>query len=136
MATYQEIKNQQPTLVDCFFAFSNEQFEDGIKRFNLEGKKIYRGFGGLFGTQEGIKRLYDDYDAIAKQVTEQCDPQDVYDYEFTNHECSYTNDDSEAMKIVISHFNKEQYSKVKRRHKFYTTEELEEQMKVQVKSSN
>ena len=124
MATYQEIKNQQPVLFECFFAFSNQQYAEGIAKHNLEGKKIFRGFGGLFGTQEGIGKLYADYDAISKEISEKCDPQEVYDYEFNNHECSYVCDDSEAMKIVISYFKPEQYNEVKRRCKHSTTEEL------------
>lgn len=128
MATYAEIKNQQPVLFECFFAFSDQQYNEGIAKNNLEGKKIYRGFGGLFGTQEGIKKLYDDYDAITKEVAEKCDPQEVYDYEFSNHECSYTYDDSEAMKIVISYFEPEQYNAVKRRYMCCSNDELLEQI--------
>lgn len=124
MATYQEIKNIQPELVECFFAFDKKQYEEGIAKFNLEGKKILRGVGGLFGTQEGIQKLYDDYNAITKRITAECNPQDVYDYEFGNHECSYVGDDAEAMKIVISHFEPEQYNEVKRKCKYYTNEEI------------
>ncbi len=124
MATYQEIKNQQPELFECFFAFSDKQFQDGIEKHNLQGKKLYRGIGGLFGTHEGISKLYADYDAITKQISEQCSPQEVYDYEFGNHECSYVCDDSEAMKIVISYFKPEQYNEVKRRYNYQTNEEI------------
>ncbi len=124
MSTYSELKNINPELFECFFAFSDSQYNEGIAKHNLEGKKIFRGFGGLFGTQEGIAKLYADYDAIAKRITDECDPQEVYDYEFANHECGYTCDDSEAMKIVISHFPSEKYELVKRKHKYYTNEEL------------
>jgi hypothetical protein len=133
MATYAEIKNKQPELIECFFAFSDKQYKEGIAKHNLEGKKIFRGIGGLFGTQEGIARLYADYDAINNEVTEQCDPQDVYDYEFVNRECSYIGDDTEAMKLVISYFDAEMYSEVKRRCKQYTNEELLEQIKKEAK---
>lgn len=124
MANYSEIKNRQPELHECFFAFSNQQYADGIKEHNLQDKKIFRGVGGLFGTHEGIKQLYDFYDDLRKEIGEKCDPQEVYDYEFGNHECSYVCDDTEAMKIVISHFKPEQYNEVKRKCKCYTNEEL------------
>jgi hypothetical protein len=124
MATYQEIKNQQPVLFECFFAFSDQQYNEGIEKHNLQGKKIYRAHGGLYGTHEGISKLYADYDAITKQISEQCNPQEVYDYEFGNHECSYICDDSEVMKIVISQFKPEQYNEVKRKCKHHTNEEL------------
>ena len=128
MSHYQELKDIQPQLFECFFAFSDSQYNEGIAKHNLEGKKIFRGFGGLFGTHEGISKLYADYDAITKRVTEECDPQEVYDYEFANHECGYIGDDSEAMKLVISHFDAEKYNQVKRRCKCCTCEQLLEQI--------
>lgn len=133
MATYQEIKNQQPVLFECFFAFDKRQFNEGVEKHNLQGKKIFSGIGGLYGTQEGIQKLYDDYDAIGKQVTEQCSPQEVYDYEFINYECGYINDDTEAMKIVIAHFEPYQYNEVKRKCKYYSNEELLEQIRKEAK---
>lgn len=128
MTHYQEIKDLQPELFECFFAFSDKQYKEGIAKHNLEGKKILRGFGGLFGTHEGITKLYADYDAIAKKVSNECNPQEVYDYEFDNHECGYIHDDSEAMKIVISHFEAEKYNSVKRRCKCCTSEQLLEEI--------
>lgn len=115
MANYTELKNLEPTLTECFFAFSNQQFEEGKKKAGIEDQKILRGIGGLYGTQKGIKELYDFYDAISKRVGAECDPQEVYDYEFGNHECDYVGDDEEAIKIVASHFTDEQTKMVKRR---------------------
>jgi hypothetical protein len=115
MSNYSQLKNQQPELFECFFAFSNSQHEEGIAKHNLQDKKILRSDGGLFGTQEGIKKLYDDYEAIIKQITENCQPQDVYDYEFINHECSYVGDDEEAIKYVVSYFGDDKAKLVKRR---------------------
>ena len=101
-------------MFECFFAFSNDQFKEGVKKLNLEGKKIFRGAGGLYGTKEGIKKLYADYDNISKQVAEQCNPQEAYEYEFDNHDCGYTGDDEEAIKIVVSYFGEERAKTVKR----------------------
>ena len=83
---YQEIKNEQPILRNCFFAFSTEQFNEGIEKYNLTGQKIYRGFGGLYGTKEGIEELMSFYDNLNNRIAKECDPQEVYDYEFGNHE--------------------------------------------------
>lgn len=115
MSTYTLLKDQQPELVDCFFAFSNKQFDEAIIKHNLQDKKILRADGGLFGTKEGIQKLYDDYEAISQQITETCDPQEVYAYEFDNHECSYVGDDEEAIKLVVSYFGDEKAKEVKRR---------------------
>jgi hypothetical protein len=130
--TYQEIKNQQPVLRECFFAFSKEQFNEGIAKHNLQDKKIYKGFAGLYGTKEGIEELMSFYDALDKRIASECDPQDVYNYEFANHECSYTNDDSEAMMIVISTFTEEQSRSVKRKFGYLSYEELIERMEKEV----
>jgi len=111
---YKEIKNRQPELHECFFAFSNKQFEEGVKKVGIEGKKIYRGIGGLYGTHEGIKQLYDFYDSLGTEITRICSPQEVYDYEFANHECDYVGDDTEAIKIVASYFNEDKVKTVKR----------------------
>ena len=81
-----------------------------------EGKTIKRGHGGLFGTQEGIAKLFADYDAIDAEIAKQCDPQDVYKYEFDNHECLYTCDDAEAFAIVERIFREERAKTVKNIH--------------------
>lgn len=125
MSKYAKIKNFEPELHECFFAFSDHQFAEGKAKMIPEGKKIFRGVGGLYGTQEGIARLYADYDENSKRITAECDPQEVYDYEFANHECSYTCDDTEAIKIVASYFTDEQAKQVKRRFACVKIEELD-----------
>ena len=129
---YQEIKNEQPILNECFFAFSNKQFEEGMKEKNLEGKTIYRGTAGLFGTYEGLKELMAFYNSISDRISKECNAQEVYDYEFDNHECSYTNDDSEAMMIVLGYFSDEECMKVKRKFAYYGIDELTERMAKEV----
>lgn len=128
---YQEIKNQQPVLRDCFFAFSTEQFNEGVKKHNLEGQKIYRGYGGLYGTSEGINELMSFYNNLNERIGKECDPQEVYDYEFDNHECSITCDDTEPMKIVMGIFTEEQCLNIKRKNGYlnYSIEELFDSMK-------
>jgi len=119
---YQEIIKQQPDLEGCFFTFSNEQFKEGIQNKQLEGKKLYDGGHGLFGTKEGIEKLLAFYDNLSKRIAEKCDPQEVYNYEFANHECSLVNDDEEAIKIVISYFGNERSRSVKRRFAYQPVE--------------
>ena len=115
MRTYKEIKMQEPELFECFFAFSDEQFKEGVEKMGLEGKKIVRApHDGLFGTREGIAKLLADYDKIDQEIAAECKPQDVYDYEFNNHECEYVGDDSEAFEIVKCLFG-ERAVEVKRR---------------------
>ena len=129
---YQQIKNEQPILRNCFFAFSKEQFNEGIAKHKLEGQKIFSGYGGLYGTNEGITELMNFYDNLNTRIANECDPQEVYDYEHSNHECSYTNDDSDAMMIVVSTFTEEQAKNVKRKNACYTIDELNERMAKEV----
>jgi len=124
MNTYSKLKDQQPVLVDCFFAFSKSQIEEGIIENNLQNKKILSSDGGLFGTKEGIENLYSDYQAISDEITNTCDPQEVYAYEFGNHECDYVGDDEEAIKLVVSYFGDEKAKEVKRRFAYTKIENL------------
>lgn len=113
---YQEIKNEQAPLNECFFAFSKEQFEKGIAENNLEGKKIYSGFGGLYGTEKGIKDLLHFYSDVNDRIAKECSPQEVYDYEYDNHECSITCDDSEAIMIALGIFTEAECKTIKRKN--------------------
>ena len=98
--TYQEYREIQPVMNNCFFAFNQEQFTAGIRKHCLNGLKIYNAGLGLYGTKSGIEDFYKQYDDIDKQIKENCNPQDVYDYEYNNHECSYTNDDSQVLMLL------------------------------------
>jgi hypothetical protein len=121
---YIKLKEEHAPCIDCFFAFSQGQMEKGIKEHNLEGKKIYSAGYGLYGTDEGIKNYLGFYGERSKRIAEQCEPQEVYNYEFDNHECSYTNDDSEAIGIVIGYFGAERAKEVKRRYAYKSILEL------------
>lgn len=101
---YSEAKQFNPSMTECFFAFSNQQFEEGKAKNIPEGKKVLSGPFGLFGTQEGINDFIQQYNEHDKMIVANCDPQDVYNYEFGNHECGYTGDDTEAMDIVKGFF--------------------------------
>jgi hypothetical protein len=113
---YHQLKDIQPELTECFFAFNNEQLAEGVKKTGIKREDIRSGGKGLYGTKKGILKLFADYDAISKRIGEECDPQQVYDYEFGNHECGYTGDDTEAIKLVVSYFGDERAKLVKRRN--------------------
>jgi hypothetical protein len=124
MATYAEINEKQPVLVDCFFAFSHQQYNEGIERMQLQNKTIINVGNGLYGTKEGIEKVYEFYEVNTKEIADNCEPQDVYDYEHNNHECSYTKNDTEAITHVYHIFGMERTQTVKRKHKCFTLEYL------------
>jgi hypothetical protein len=125
MSNYATLTSKHPELFECFFAFSNQQFEEGKIKANIGDKKILSGGSGLYGTKEGITKLLADYDARDKEIADTCSPQDVYKYEFDNHECSYTNEDTAAMEIVVRIFGKEKAKSVKRRFAYVEVEAIE-----------
>jgi hypothetical protein len=105
MASYQQIKDDWYTSnhEEIFFAFSNDQYKEGKARMP-EGAQIYRGPAGMFGTDKG----FTDWKAASKandqRVIDECTPEEVYRYEYSNHECGFTCDDTEAVDIVLQYW--------------------------------
>ena len=81
----------------AFYAFSDEQFEEGMKKLGLtmeteDLRKIYRGPGGLFYLKEGSEALKawlksDNIEDLIKQDDEFA--LDAFRYEMNNHEYFY-----------------------------------------------
>lgn len=115
---YEKLKNLVIPLDGCFFAFSNEQFAQGISKLGISPdnakEMIYRGDYGLYGTREGLTAYRANIKENNARIAAECDPQEVYDYEFINHECGYTGDDLEAIRIVYAYFGPERTMDVKR----------------------
>lgn len=113
---YKELKNQHPNADECgvFFAFSNKQFIEGYKHLVelghiKEGDKIIQSnLGGLFGTREGIDKFIGFYDESNKLIPQECDPQEVYFYEYNNHESMIAWDgDKDAFQLIVQYFGDE-----------------------------
>lgn len=122
---YQELSDMQPPLWECFFAFSEEQFSQGLEKTGLNRSNIVTADLGLYGSKRGIQKLLSDYEERDKRIALECDPQEVYDYEFDNHECDYTGDDTEAMEIVLRIFPVEKVKKIQRRWDMTPIEKIE-----------
>lgn len=114
--SYFELKSQQAPCDGCWFAFSDQQFNEGKAKADIGDAKIYSAGHGLYGTREGIQKFMDFYDAVDKQIADSCDPQEVYNYEFSNHECGYTCDDRDAFAIVVRIFGPDIAANVKRKY--------------------
>jgi hypothetical protein len=113
---YIEIKNTHPEMHKCFFAFNEKQFDEGKAKSGIQpDEKIYHQTAGLFGTREGLDKYRKDLDAILVRIPQECNPQDVYDYEFANHECGYLEDDTSAIRMVACYFGEEVAKTVERR---------------------
>lgn len=110
---YHELKAEQPDSekYGIFFAFNDEQFKqgyDGLVRrgFIKDGDKVERAFAGGYGTRSEIDRYLAFYKEREERTKAECNPQEVYFYEWNNHECMFGGDD-EALKIVASIFGNE-----------------------------
>lgn len=115
---YLDILSKKPELDKCFFAFNKKQFEEGKIKSGIEkSEDIFHWRAGLYGTKEGITKYLEFYTQLAKEISEECDPQEVYDYELSNCECKYSRDDTPAIETIIHYFGIETAKKVKRKFK-------------------
>ena len=105
MCKYYEVKKRfwDTNHPEIFYAFSKDQFEEGAAKMP-KGKEIYRGHAGQFGTKDGFDSFRKSLDTMEASIKAECTPEEVYQYEFDNHECGYTGDDSEAVAIVQSYW--------------------------------
>lgn len=97
---YSEAKEFNPTMTECFFAFSNDQYAEGKAKSIPGDEKIFSARHGLYGTDKGITLFMEEMTAHHQFIVDNCDPQDCYNYEFVNHECGYTGSDADALSIV------------------------------------
>lgn len=85
---------------NVFFAFSNEQFEEGLKKFNITREeapnKLHRYYGGGFiliekeHEEDKITRAC--HKAQRKYLSKFKNLVSALRYEMGNHECAYTGD--------------------------------------------
>lgn len=127
---YMELAREEPATdgLPAFFAYSNAQFKEGaeaLRREYGEDAVIKRWGAGLFGTEEGIRDFFRLYDERDRRIAEECDPQEVYCYEFNNHESFLDWDgDTNAIRKVIGIFGVEAARRVRRFCEAYTIDEL------------
>lgn len=113
---YKQIKNQHPEADEygVFFAFSNEQFKEGydklVKLGHIkEGEKITQDTAsGAFGKLESLQAFFKFYEDRDKRISAECDAQEVYFYEYNNHECMFSWDgDKDAYQLIVDYFGEE-----------------------------
>lgn len=129
---YREIHDTHPDSDKCgvFFAFSNQQFSEGYKHLVelghiKDGDKVLRSIGGAFGTKDGLDKFFKFYKDRDKPIREECDPQEVYFYEYNNHESMISWDgDLEAIKIIIDIWGADVASNIERYNASMTVEQI------------
>lgn len=125
MNAYKEMKDRHGKEVNdfpMFFAFSNEQFDEGMKKFGLEPDQkdqiCSTGYGG-FIKKSDKQALVDMFDRqrdernalIEADKTGEGFIYDMFDYELASHEYGYTRDISDAVRalgLTIAEINSDQ----------------------------
>jgi len=89
-----DLKNEQAPDGEYFFAFSNEQFEEGKKRIGIEdNKQLCDAGSGMYGTKKGIEEFWAFHNERTKRIQAQISPLAFFYYEYGNCEGEYNSDD-------------------------------------------
>lgn len=130
LTRYRELRKEQTEMdvskYRCFFAFSREQLVQGQKSIGLkEGERLVSFGCGGYGTEDGVRQMFARLEEIESRIKTECDPQEVYCYEFNNHESFLSFDgDVDAIRLVKGIFGLETALKIKRFSAFYSLESL------------
>ena len=121
--TIHELKDQKQEKVNIlikqcrvFFAFSNEQFEEGKTPLEEGEKYVSMGRGGYLPSKQ-VKVFISGMDEISKWYKDEVKKQknlrrDNIIYELGNHECWYTHDIEDAMRALGPEYTRKEVWKV------------------------
>ena len=116
-----ELKKKQHEPV---ITFNGEQ---GLKTIRpLEnGEKLMMFKAGCYGTKDGVKRLVAFYKDMRERIANECQPYEIYCYEYNNHESFISWDgDMGAIMIIVEIFGVETAKKIQRFSPVYSIDEL------------
>lgn len=69
----------------------------------------------MFGSREGLLKFHRFYNRRNFLIAEECDPQEVYFYEYNNHECMYSwEGDKEALDVIREYWGDETAEQIDR----------------------
>ena len=111
---YQVKLSELSKQVGLFWAFNENQFNEGKKENPTTGKYTSIGMGGYLPSSnvneylKGLKTL----DKWYKEAIKQVKANEAILYELNNHECFYTGDITDALDVLSDSYTKEQVQKV------------------------
>lgn len=110
----------------CFFAFSNVQLEQGKTAIRLKPEEKLVSFGGGgFGVEDGVRKYFAFLNDIENRFKTECDPQEVYCYEYNNFESFLAIDgDRDVIRLITRIWGIDTASRVKRFSAFNSLTEL------------
>lgn len=118
MSKYQELKEKasKVSMPGIFYAFSNQQFKEGLVKIGLlkenetlddfqkKGIKITTDGLGGYGLKEAFAERRKQYDTIDEEIKANCTADEIFEYEWWNHECGLTYSYTEALEITREYF--------------------------------
>lgn len=120
----------QPPRGNYFWAFDKAGLLNEVARMKRDGaisqvSDLVSGGAGLFGTREALRALDRWYLEQGAMIAEECDPHEVYLYEYNNHECFVSWDgDLEAIKTIIRYYGYEVAKTIQRRNAYDSLETI------------
>lgn len=130
---YKELQNTHPDAdkYGVFFAFSKEQFANGVAHLKElgfikdESELRHDKSTGAIGTSKGLDGYFNFYKESRASIPTECDPQEVYFYEWNNYESMYAGDgDTEAIKVIIRYWGVDVAKKIKCLHACYSISQI------------
>lgn len=131
---YRELYNQHPDTekYGVFYAFGKQQLADGVRSlinrgYIAEGEESrIRSYGcGLHGIPSEVERFLDFYKERNRRIAEECDPYEVYCYEYNNHESGISCDgDLGAISLIVDYWGEDVARTIRRRSAFYSIESI------------
>ena len=127
--TYGEIKKQRDDDTNklfndlgVFWAFSNEQFKEGLAKCNLQdGDKIVDIGSGGYIKKSNFEKLIAGMKAIKKTFTKATKDAKIRTqhilYELNNHECFYSGSIDDAMDVLGEDYTREEVTEVYKNYK-------------------
>lgn len=112
MSKYAELKRKavdDAPMDGIFYAFSDEQFADGLAKCGYtqadvdRGDIVTDGLGG-YGTMKAFDKRNEFYAQCNERIKRECMPDEIFSYEYLNYECNYTGDIEDALKVTQSYF--------------------------------
>lgn len=105
-----------------FCAFDTKTFDERKKKLTSrkDGEKILSIGGGMYCSRTGWELFKQAQADNYKRIVEECDAQEVYNYEFNNHECMFDwEGDTAAIRIIKEIFGDDVAKHIARFNKAY-----------------
>ena len=126
--TYQSIRNEQyhHEHPETCWEFSDiKRVIAKLKPLLKEGEKIIQFANGGFATPKGLEMMKAYWQSIDERIRKECDPQEVYYYEYNNHEsCINMEGDTDAIQIILDIYGADVARSIKRYSKHMTIDQL------------